>query len=496
MRTGFRSGLRTCLTLCFVFSAVSLIAQKSGDEVGAITAALRAGEFTHALQLLQPLLQHSPGSAQLWTLQGLAYSGEGHKKEALASFQAALKVSADYLPALEGAAQIEYDAGSKEAAPLLHHVLRLRPNDATSHAMLAVLAYKEGDCATAVQHFEQSGALTDSQPAALQEYGSCLVKQKQLDRAIGVFEKALDLSAGDTKARYLLAAVQLMAERPKDAVVTLTPLLQANTSDENVLHLAASAYEASGDTPEAVRTLRQAIVTNPRNADLYIDFANLSMDHQSFQAGIDLITSGLAFQPDSASLYVARGVLYVQLAEYEKAEADFEKADTLDPRQSIGAAALGLAALQKNDLDAALATVRSKLARKPTDPYLLYLQADILSQKGPDPGSSEFQAAIRSASRAVSIQPTLVPARDLLAKLYLQAGQNAQAAQQARKALEHDPKDQTALYHLIQGLRKTGDDTELPALVKRLAELRQEATREEREHNRYKLVVGDGSAPK
>ena len=239
--------------------------------------------------------------------------------------------------------------------------------------------------------------------------------------------------------------------------------------------------------------LRQAIVTDPRDVDLYLDFVNISMDHQSFQVGIDVINSGLKLQPDAAPLYVARGVLHVQLAQYDDAEADFEKANSLDPTQSIGSAAQGLKAVQENDLDRALATVRSKLAKKPNDPFLLYLQADILAQKGTAPGSPDFDSALRSAKKAVELQPGLGAARGVLAKLYLQAGQNQAAAEQCRKALNSDPKDQAALYHLIQALRKTGEKGELPDLLKRLAELRADATRQERVRNRYKLV--EESAP-
>jgi hypothetical protein len=54
--------------------------------------------------------------------------------------------------------------------------------------------------------------------------------------------------------------------------------------------------------------------------------------------------------------------------------------------------------------------------------------------------------------------------------------------------LDSDPKNQTALYHLIQALRKTGEKGELPGLLKRLADLRAEATRQERERYRYKLI--------
>jgi tetratricopeptide (TPR) repeat protein len=44
---------------------------------------------------------------------------------------------------------------------------------------------------------------------------------------------------------------------------------------------------------------------------------------------------GLKAEPAAAPLYVARGVLYVQLAKYEEAEDDFEKAEQLEPSRQI-----------------------------------------------------------------------------------------------------------------------------------------------------------------
>ena len=102
-----------------------------------------------------------------------------------------------------------------------------------------------------------------------------------------------------------------------------------------------------------------------------------------------------------------------------------------------------------------------------------------------------FKEAMRSAQQAVKLRPALGPARGVLAKLYLQNGQFPEAAEQCRKALEIDPKDQTAVYHLIQALRKTDRKREIPELLKQLASLRQQATNEEREQYRYKLVEGD-----
>jgi tetratricopeptide (TPR) repeat protein len=464
------------------------------EQVEAIASALRARDFDRAVELSRAALQDSPKDAQLWTLQGIALSRKGDVRTALTAFHKALSLSPDYAAALEGAAQLHYQAGSRDAVPLLNRLLRLRPDDPTSHAMLAVLEYRDGHCPAAVGHFERAGALLDSELDALHAYGTCLVRMKRLEPAAAVFQRTVALRPDDGRERRLLAAIQLMAAKPNDAIATLTPLLAGGNPDAETLELASNAYERIGDTTRAVGTLRQAILLEPRNASLYLDFANIAFAHQSFQVGINVINDGIGLQPEAAPLYVARGVLYVQLGEYDKAEADFEKANELDPSQSLSAAAQGLAAAQANDLDRALVTVKEKLARKPNDALLLYVQADILAQKGPEPGTPEFRTALSSARKAVRLQPSLAAARGVLAKLYLQAGQNQQAIEQCRKALVSDPTDQTALYRLIQALRKAGTKAEIPDLLKRLALLREEAAKQERERYRYKLIEG-GRAP-
>jgi tetratricopeptide (TPR) repeat protein len=488
---------KASLTVAWLVFLPAMFAQTTADRFGPIVSALRDREFEKALQLLEPAVKESPKNPQLRVFQGLAYSGKGDQKAARASYQKALTIAPDYLPALEGAAELEYDAGHFSAIPLLQHVLRLRPNDLTSHAMLAVLAYRKRDCATATQHFALSGSLVDSQPGALQEYGACLMELKQTEKAISVFQRILASHPDDPRARRSLAAVQLEADQPKEAITTLQPLLVSDNPEVSTLQLAAAAYEANQDTRTAVKTLHDAIVKDPRNVDLYVDFANIAMTHQSFQTGIEMVNAGLNLQPKAAELYLARGVLYVQLADYERAERDFEKAEQLDAGQSLSAAALGMIAEEKNqnNPDQALATVRSKLAKKPGDPFLWYLQAAIIAQKAPTPGSSEFQQAVQSAKRAVALQPSLFVARNVLAKLYLQAGDTAPAIKECRLALRESPTDQTALYHLVLALRKTTDQSEIPELLTRLAKARQDAAKEEAEHNRFKLMVEPNAQP-
>jgi len=475
------------LALFFMLQAYGM-GQSATD---AIAGALQDNNFQKALELLRPALQAAPGNAELWAMQGVAYAGEGNREGALSSFQKSLKIAPNYLPALKGAIQIEFDRGSKDAIPLLQRVLRSRPDDITSHGMLAVLEYQQSNFSAAAVHFEKAAALFDSQPSALHAYAVCLMKLKEPEKAATVLQRAVALSPDDHRERQFLTSAQLLAHQPEAALATLGPLLRGSEIEPDTLELAATAYEADKNTPEAVSTLRQAILLDPQNVNLYLDFASLSYTHDSFQVGIDVVSDGINLQPKAAALYFARGVLYVQLAQYVAAEADFEKAYELDPSQSLSAAAQGLAAAQQDDLDLALAKVETILARKPNDPILLYVQAEILGEMGAEPGTPEFQLAMRSARRSVELQPTLASPRSVLASLYLQAGRYKLAIEQCRKALEFDPKNQTALYHLIQALRKTGDQREIPDLLKRLAQLRKQTAKEQSERYQYKLVEED-----
>jgi tetratricopeptide (TPR) repeat protein len=474
------------LASVFLISAAALC-HGQAPSVESITAALRANDLDRAAEMCSDGLKQSPNNPKIWTLQGIILARKGANNQALASFLSALKLAPDDVAALAGASQIYYQEGKQNAVPLLKRLVQLRPTDPTAHAMLAVLEYQHGDCETASLHFSKAGILIDSQIDALHAYATCQVRLSRLDDAVETFKKSVELKPDDPRERQILASIQMMAHKPADALVTLKPLLDAPNADADTLRLASRAFEDIGDTPQAVSTLREAILLAPRNTSLYLDFANICFAHQSFQVGVDVISEGISLQKDADELYVARGVLYVQLAQYSEAEADFERAYQLNPNQSLSTAAQGLAAVQANDLNHALQSIQTKLARKPNDPLLLYLQADVLSQRGAEPGTPDFVLALRSAKKAVALQPTLAAAHTVLAKLYMETGQYHESIAQCRKALLSDPKDQTAVYRLIQGLRKTGQQKEIPGLLTRLAELREQASKDERERNRYKL---------
>jgi tetratricopeptide (TPR) repeat protein len=457
-------------------------------SVAQIEALIRSHDLEQALRETKSALAASPRDFRLWTLEGIIYSIWGNNSDALAAFARALRISPGYAPALKGEVQLLYPSGDKRAIPLLKEILKADAHGSTAHEMLAMLQKKQGDCQAAVDQFSIIEGAIATHPASLEAYGDCLNELKQYDKAIPVFQQLVALLPGQTFPKYDLAVILVTAKQNDAAIKVLEPLLKADQSDPDILSLASEAYEAVGDTPKAVALLRQAIVLSPATASYYVAFAELCLDHDSFQVGIDMINAGLHRIPANPSLYLSRGLLYAQLAQYDKAEADFGKAEQLDASGSLSFYAVDLTEMQKNDPDKALAQVRVQLKTHPESPLLNLLLAELLMNQTPPAESPTYREALRSVELAVRLKPDLVKAHDLLADMYMRSSQYNLAVEQCRTALRYSPSDEAAMYHLIISLRHEGGYAdELPPLVKRLAEMHQESLKAETGRKKFRL---------
>ncbi len=469
------------------------LTQSAPVSISEAVSALRAGKTEDALRICDELLRAAPQSYKVWTVRAVALEQARQPKEALKSYEQALNVAPDYLPALEGAAQLHYKAQSAQAVPLLRKIIAIQPADPTAHAILGVLEYRQADYGPAAQDFDAAEQVLSSQPAALMDYAICLVRLNRASEAVARFKQLLTLQPSNVPARYNLALMQWRSGAGADALTTLQPMLDAGTTDSRVLRLAAAIHEANNETPQAVELLRTAIMDNPNELANYVDFATLSFLHGSYSVGIDIVNLGLNKLPNSAELYMTRGVLYGQNGDFEKAMSDFEHANKLDPAYSMAATAEGIAQSQRHNHEEALRDFRRQVREHPKDAFGYYLLAEALSWSPPNAKPEDNQKsvseAISSARKATELDSKLVQAYDLLASLYLQTNQPVLAVKECRAALKINPKDQQAVYTLILSLRKTGEKQELNNLVKRLTDLRKAEGDENSRKFRYGQLV-------
>jgi tetratricopeptide (TPR) repeat protein len=451
----------------------SLSAQQDGDDSNAVVKELQQNHYQQAVVIADKILTTRPSDCRVLTLRGIALSREGEGSGAQASFEKALQFCPESLPALEGAAQIAYSTRAPATADLLHRILLQRPDDQTSHAMLGSLSFQQGDCSAAIEHFDHSMPLVQKSEEAQRELGSCLFSQDEHEKAKEIFRRIAEHDPSE-KNLLQLAFVQWKAKDLDAALVTLQPLLSAGSSSKP-FSLAAQIAEEKGDTPHAVEWLRTAILKDPGETANYLLFATISFNHASYQVGIDMVDAGLRQSPDAAKLYLARGVLQVQLSHFQPAVADFEKAHALDPKLSIVEDAMGMIRSQQHDWAGSLAIFQKQAGEHPQDPLLQYLFAEALSQENGNADSQQNATrAIAAVKKSLELEPDYQPARDLLCTLLLRTNQYSAVVDQAAIALQHDPTDQSALYQEIQAQRRLGNKDAIGALVKRLEDLKRQ----------------------
>ncbi|MFZ0661430.1 MAG: tetratricopeptide repeat protein [Acidobacteriaceae bacterium] len=451
---------------------------------------LRSQQYPQALQQTKALLVARPHDCRLLSLRGLALKGMQQPVDAVEAFKHALQYCPDDLLALEGAAEIEYVRHQPDAEALLRRVVKLRPDDVTAHAMLASRYRASGNCKAALPHFDASSVMFASHPKFQEAYAFCLAGTGDYAQAAKNYEQLIETDS-DESVRFNLAFVQWRLHDTKSALETLQPLLKG-MPHEAELTLGARLAEEAGDTPQAVKLLRAAIVAKPKDIDNYLEFAQISFNHHSFQVGIDMINAGLTQLPKAAPLYLARGVLEEQLSQSEHAVADFEKAHRLEPQLSLAMDAIGIMESQQFKQTAALDFFRTQSRLHPKDGLLQYLYAEALSQDVAS-DSKTSQEAIEAARRSVAADPAYGPARDLLAILWLHANQPQKALEQAVAALKIRPDDDVALYHEIMARRSLGQTQQVAALVKKLTGMRSENAQKERASHRYVLREKPGS---
>jgi len=473
--------------LCAMFATVQ------GDE---LSDAIAAQRFTDVLRLVDARLASQPRDVRLLTIRGIALERLSRLPESLATFERALAVDPQSLPALKGATEVAYRARSPKAAALVDRVLAKEPGDETARAMAGVLAVESGHCDAAIRHFERSGTALDANAAALSQYGGCLLRANRSRDAVAVLERAARLSPDSGASHYNVAVAALQAHDAARAIEATERALALDPGDASALSVFAAASAEAGRLQPAIDAMRKAIAAAPHEERYYMDLAVLCLDHDAADLALEVTNAGLARIPSSARLYTLRGAIHADRAELDEATRDFERAADLSPDALYGSVGLSLVLRQNAQLPEAIALLRAKLAQKPQDATLNYLLGDALLRTEPAAGTPAFREAERAFRRALRAKPQFAKAHAALGKLYLRSGDAGAAAEELSAAAKIDPGDRLALNQLVMAYRQLGRAAEAATAALRLKALLDRERSEEVARNRMRLVRGtDPGAP-
>ena len=486
MARGLHSSATALISLAIItlFATGPILA-----DITAIRGLIRSGQFAEAVAQCDLELKAQPKSFALHTMKGLALQAAADRVRALSAFRQALVMNPSYEPALQAAAQIEFDTRDPGAIKTLESVLRVNPSSETAHVMLAELLFEKRSCELSLNHFEKApGSL--QLPSVKWQIGVCLLTLEQWASAASHFESLLTLREhGPT--RYNLGLAHWNAKDYPAAVAALAPADVAGASPDT-MRLYANSLESAGDTPKAFEVLQRAIRQNPNDESLLIDLAVMCMDHKALDLGLEVLAGGIQHLPDSAKLQTLRGSLLVRRGDVEKAQQAFHRAQELSPESGLGNIGLASTFMEMGLAAEAAKVLREQLAIGRDSKSELTL-ARALLLKGPT--KEECAEAAVLLSRILKQEPGNTVAHGLLGKAYVLLGDKEAAAKSFANAIRLDPQDRTSTYQLMTLHRKAGRSKEADDLAQRVRTLLDRERAKEDAGNRFRVIRETGAFP-
>jgi tetratricopeptide (TPR) repeat protein len=258
------------------------------------------------------------------------------------------------------------------------------------------------------------------------------------------------------------------------AIRTANELLNQGHETAELADVAATAYLKSGQAKEAYNAFRLAVHLDPRNEEAYVELCEMSLDHDDYDRGLQIAEIGLRHLPGSERLYLQRGIMRAMKGQFDEGEKDFAKASDLAPQEVLPAVSLGLIAMQKGNLDKAVATLRQAAARH-RDSYLAqYWFAEALLRGGAEPGTKNRDQALAALKQSVRLNPNFWHARADLGKLLLDRDEVDAAISELQKAASLNPSATGPLYLLAQAYRRKGDESRAQELIAQVSKMQAE----------------------
>jgi predicted Zn-dependent protease len=456
-------GRLSSLPLCLFWTALLVAQQDPAYKAQQAKSMLGQGRFAEAAVLYGELVKEIPGNPGLLLNLGMAQHMAGQHAAAVSTFQAALKIDPNILPAnlFLGGSLLKLGRAGQAVAPL-RKVVAIQPEFKDARQMLADALLSTGRPQEAIEHYRKWTDLEPSNPKAwmglgrsyegaaqrtfdlmekiepesawgLMLVGDVRERQQQYSSAYYLYREALkkkpDLPGAHTAIARIYkatghadwaaseAALETKAGGGKPKPGTLEAYYRQWKSFTDLAGRAyaklgelppsveihtflAESFRAQGQHMDEVRHWREALKLAGRNRDLEIELAVGLHNTRDEAAAQKILEPLVKADPQSARLNFMLGDTLLNQQQPDKAIPFLKKAVAADPKLLAAQAALGRALLQANQGAAAIP----------------HLQAALGVDKD---GSLHFQlaSAFRGAGQAEQARSAMVKYQEIRKKL-------------------------------------------------------------------------------
>jgi len=327
------------------------------------------------------------------------------------------------------------------------------PEDDSTSTALAVADIKIGHDAEAKTLITELALADRLPPEAREQLALLWLESDQPQNAADLVRGHPDLSTRCYKAGYRMADDELEKGNYPVAGALLEAIRGLETPDAAFHDKLGTVYYVLDDPQKAAAELQLAVQLEPENPDHYFRLGMIFLKHRTTDPAILLFESALKKLPNAPNLWVGLGMSYYFANRFHDAEATLRKALELDPNYALAYVTLGDFFEQTGRVDEALDIFRKVMRMRP-DLFWPYYYYGKLASK---PGHGNNAEAVEMLRKAVQLNPSYPEAHCELGRVLARTGETQEAIAELNKSIQLNPDLAQSYYQLALVYRKTGD---------------------------------------
>jgi len=452
-------------------------------------------DYGKALNAALELQKKQPENPVTYDLLGDVYFAKKDLPNARKSFERALSLQPNYMPAAMVLTGLDLQAKNADGARKRLKAI-LEKDDKNIQAMIGLASVEQttGNLKEYVSWLEKARS-TDSKAVAprllLARYYLQANDAKQA-RAIAMEANTLEPNHPDALA--LLGEAQSASNDKAGAVAAYANLVNLMPQSPLAQYRLATAYIASGDFAAAAEPLKKALNLKPDYVDAEVALALLEYRAARFGESLRLAQQIQRQSPKLAVGYALEGDSLMAQKKFAPAEKSFEKAFALGKTPDL-ATKLHAAASQGGKTEEANARLLQWLREHPEDTASrLYLadayikarenqlairQYELVLEKDPKSllatnnlatlyRQEKDPRALDYFEKSYKLKPDSVAITDNLGWILVEQGKLARGLELLRKAATQAPDNPAVRYHLAVALAKSGEKDQARSELERL----------------------------
>lgn len=341
----------------------------------------------------------------------------------------------------------------EEAARLAQEVVQENPKDTEAmhlHAGILLAGGRRENAGTAVHEFQILASQKPGDASLLLQLGQAYRLKGDLNAARDQFVESIKRQSDLVAARYELAEINLILQRPADTIQQAREILERRPNDRRARLLRTAGWIATSDRAAARAELARLIKEFPHDTEPQLQLGLLAIAESRYSDAIDLLSKYRG--SGDARVFNGLAVAYLHQKQYDKARETLNEGLKNEPGSPMLRERLADTEALAGHYDLAIDHLRKLFAADPKSVSLLRRMGEVYELKG------DYGNVIASYRQACELAPDDLTAGLGLAEALARAGRTNEARVEFQRVVKAHPENAPALNNAAYFLADTGGD--------------------------------------